>query len=96
MKAPDTLWELVFLMVILKIPIVYLCYVVWYAIKAEPRRGRGGPAGVRVSPDSPPPGFDRRRRGPRRRPPRPHGAPGRVYARTTRAALARADRIGGR
>jgi hypothetical protein len=36
-KAPDTLWELVFLMVILKIPIAYLCYVVWYAIKAEPR-----------------------------------------------------------
>ena len=27
-KAPDTLWELVFLMVILKIPIVYLCGVV--------------------------------------------------------------------
>ena len=41
MKAPDTLWELVFLMVILKIPIGYLCYVVWYAIKAEPRHGEG-------------------------------------------------------
>ena len=95
-KAPDTLWELVFLMVILKIPIAYLCYVVWYAVKAEPRRGGGGLAGVRATPDSPPPGFDRRRRPPRRRPPRPHGAPGRVYARTARAAVARADRIGGR
>jgi hypothetical protein len=95
-KAPDTLWELVFLMVILKIPIAYLCYVVWYAIKAEPRRGRGDPAGVRVTPDSPPPGFDRSRVRSRRRPPRPHGGPARVYARTARVALARADRIAGR
>jgi hypothetical protein len=77
-KPPDTLWELVFLMVILKIPIAYLCYVVWYAIKAEPRR-RGGPAGVPELPDPP-----------------PHGGPARVYARTERAALARADRIAGR
>ena len=61
MKAPDTLWELVFLMVILKIPIVYLCCVVWFAIKAEPR-GRGGPAGVRAMPDGPLPSFDRYRR----------------------------------
>jgi hypothetical protein len=94
-KAPDTLWELVFLMVILKIPIAYLCYVVWYAIKAEPR-GRGGPAGVRVMPDSPPPGFDQLRRRPRRRPPRPHGRPARAYARTARATVVRADRIAGR
>ena len=92
MKAPDTLWELVFLMVILKIPIAYLCYVVWYAIKAEPR-GRGGLAGVRVTPDAPPPGFDPVRRRSRRRPSRPHGGPARVYARTARAAVARADRI---
>jgi hypothetical protein len=88
-KAPDTLWELVFLMVILKIPIAYLCYVVWYAIKAEPRRGRDGLAGVRVSPEPPSPSFDRTRRPSRRRPPRPHGGPARVYARTARAAAAR-------
>jgi hypothetical protein len=94
-KAPDTLWELVFLMVILKIPIVYLCYVVWYAIRAEPR-GRGGPAAVRVTPDAPPPGLDRLRLRPRRRPPRPHGGPARVYPRTARAAVARAGRIDGR
>jgi len=37
--------ELVFLMVILKIPIAYLCSVVYYAIKAEPRKGRGDAAG---------------------------------------------------
>lgn len=94
--APDSLWELVFLMVILKIPIVYLCYVVWYAIKAQPRRGQDGLAGVRVAPDLPPPGFGRFRRPPRRRPPRPHGGPSRAYARTARAAVTRADRIAGR
>jgi hypothetical protein len=32
-------WELVFMMLILKIPIVYLALVVWYAIKAEPEPG---------------------------------------------------------
>ncbi len=95
MKGPDTLWELVFIMVVLKVPIAYLCYVVWYAIKAEPR-GRGGSAGVRVLPDSPPPSYDGLRRGLRRRPPRPHGGPSRVYARTARAAAARAGRIADR
>jgi len=94
-KAPDTLWELVFLMVILKIPIAYLCYVVWYAIRAKPRGG-GGLAGVRVVPDSPPPGLDPLRRRSRRRPPRPHGGPSRVYTRTARAAAARAGRIADR
>jgi len=32
-------WELVFMMLILKIPIIYLGLVVWYAIKAEPEPG---------------------------------------------------------
>jgi hypothetical protein len=80
-------------MVILKIPIAYLCYVVWFAIKAQPG-GRGGPAGVRVTPDAPPPDYHSLRRRPRPRPPRPHGGPSRVYARTARAAAARADRVG--
>jgi hypothetical protein len=31
------IWELVFMLVILKIPVVYLCAVVWWAVKAEPR-----------------------------------------------------------
>lgn len=82
---------IVFLMVVLKIPIVYLCMVLWYAIKAEPappepaafvpaedRDGGGGP-GVRA-------------RRPRRL--RPHGGPSRTYPRTPRtaAAAARAER----
>ncbi|HEX4525670.1 MAG TPA: hypothetical protein VH108_02915 [Gaiellaceae bacterium] len=32
-------WELLFMMLILKIPIVYLGLVVWYAIRAEPEPG---------------------------------------------------------
>jgi hypothetical protein len=32
-------WELVFMMLILKIPIAYLALVVWYAIRAEPEPG---------------------------------------------------------
>jgi hypothetical protein len=32
-------WELLFMMLILKIPIAYLAYVVWYAIKATPEPG---------------------------------------------------------
>ena len=30
------IWEFVFMIVILKIPIVYLCLVVWWAVRAEP------------------------------------------------------------
>ncbi len=29
-------WEAVFLLLVLKIPVVYLCVVVWWAIKATP------------------------------------------------------------
>ncbi len=32
-------WELVFMMLVLKIPLIYLGIVVWYAIKAEPEPG---------------------------------------------------------
>ncbi len=32
-------WELLFMMLVLKLPIIYLCAVVWYAIKAEPDAG---------------------------------------------------------
>jgi hypothetical protein len=92
--GPDSLTELVFLMVILKIPIAYLCVVVYHAIKAEPHRGEPHPVRVRVSPDDPLPGFDRFRPRSRPRPQRPHGGPARVYARTSRAAYARADRVG--
>jgi hypothetical protein len=85
--APDTVWEIVFLMVILKIPLVYLCLVVWWAIKAEPRPPEpatlvragelepSGPAGPRPS---------------RRLHPRPRRGPTRTYPRTPRTAAAAA------
>ena len=84
------MWELIFLMLVLKIPIVYLCLVVWWAVRAEPRPLEGAarlaePVGPHLSP----PGRFRRRLGPRRRGPR--GGPARTYPRTARAALARAE-----
>jgi hypothetical protein len=81
-------WELVFLMVILKIPIVYLCGVVYYAIKAKPLPGEG--AGVTAAL----PSDDGHRPG-RLRPhgfrPGPHGGPVRTYPRVPRSAAARAE-----
>ena len=32
-------WALVFMVLVLKIPVVYVCSVVWYAIRAEPEPG---------------------------------------------------------
>lgn len=88
MAGPDTIWELVFLMVILKIPIVYLCTVVYYAIKAEPRGQEGAAVTARIGPED---GGGGRRRS-RIRPRRPHGGPARTYPRTARAARAYAER----
>jgi hypothetical protein len=86
-------WELIFLMLIMKIPILYLCWVVWWAIKSEPRPEEGAALLAVVPPESPEPGLGwRRRRPPRPRPARPHGGPSRVYQRTARATLTRARR----
>jgi len=87
--GPDTIWELVFLMVILKIPIVYLCTVVYYAIKAEPPRQDGAAVTARIGPEEGGGGAWRRSR---TRPRRPHGGPARTYPRTARAARAYAER----
>ena len=83
-------WELVFLMVILKIPIVYLCAVVWYAIKATPRPEEGAGVTARIGPDPEPRGFGRLH--PRRfARPHPHGGPTRTYPRAPRTAAAHAE-----
>jgi hypothetical protein len=82
------LWELVFMLVILKIPVVYLCAVVWYAIKAEPEPAGGestAPDGLQPSPWKPWRSW-RRNDGPRPRRGGPHGAPSRAYARAPRPA----------
>ena len=84
------MWELVWLMVIMKIPIVYLGWVVWWAIKSEPRPEEGA-AIVAAHPSDADDGNGWRR--PRRpRPARPHGGPTRAYARTARTATARSRR----
>jgi hypothetical protein len=80
--------ELVFLMVILKAPIVYLCLVVYYAIKAEPKPEEGAAVTARIGPDGPDTGW--RRPQSRHLRPHPHGGPVRRYSRTPRAAHARA------
>ena len=88
-------WEAVFMLIVLKIPIVYLCLVVWWAIRAEPRPLEG----ARVVPAEPEPGLDprasfwRRRIWPRRFRPGPHGSPVR---RPARAALQHARAKGER
>jgi hypothetical protein len=75
-------WELIWLMVIMKIPILYLCWVVYWAIKSEPRHEE--PEAALVRSNDGPPGWQPRRR-PRR--PGPHGRPARTYARARRPAI---------
>ena len=54
-------WEIVFMLVLLKIPIVYLCMVVWWAIRAEPRDEHLAVAvGVSDTPDGGSPVAERR------------------------------------
>jgi hypothetical protein len=76
-------------MVILKIPIVYLCGVVYYAIKADPKPETGAGVTVQFGPEDGPE-FRRRRTRPLQ--PRPHGGPARSYPRVPRTAFARAER----
>ncbi|HEU5279161.1 MAG TPA: hypothetical protein VFU26_09685 [Gaiellaceae bacterium] len=77
------MWELVWLMLIMKIPILYLGWVVYWAIKSEPRPEQ--PATLLTRGDDGDPSVWR----PRRRPGRlgPHGRPTRGYARTRRATV---------
>ena len=77
-------WEFIFMMLILKIPIVYLCLVVYWAVKAEPEPPE--PARVIVS-DGPEPRAPWK---PRRRPkPGSRRGPDRMPARARRAAVPR-------
>jgi hypothetical protein len=72
------MWELIWLMLIMKIPIAYLCWVVYWALKSEPQPAE--PAVLAVPFD----GWERPPWRPRSRPrrPGPHGRPARAYART--------------
>lgn len=75
-------WEFVFMMVILKIPIVYLGLVVYWAVKAEPDPPEPAllPAVPEPAPHAPWQPSRRRLR------PGPHGSPGRGSGRTRRTA----------
>jgi hypothetical protein len=76
-------WEIVFMLVILKIPIVYLCAVIWWAIRAEPFPDEGTPGSGDNEPLEPRPWWRPPRR---RRSLGPHGMPprsGRTPARPT-------------
>jgi hypothetical protein len=75
------LWFTIWFMVILKIPILYLAYVIWWAVK-DPPDAYAGPATDNFA-DSGGPGWrPSRDRDPVRRPRRgPHGAPERRPAR---------------
>jgi hypothetical protein len=80
-------WELVFMMLVLKIPILYLCAVVWWAVRAEPRPLEGAPLLVPAEPKDGPASCGHR---PRLHP-RPRPRPRRGYVRSPRSALARAE-----
>jgi hypothetical protein len=82
-------WEFVFMIVILKIPIVYLCLVVWWAVRSEPEPLEGALLPAALPEDPSGRGWRFRPDRPRRRGPR--GGPARSYTRTARAALARAE-----
>lgn len=74
--------EIVFLMLVLKLPILYLIGVVWWAVRAEPRPVE--PAALVPAGDAPPPfRGDRRPRRPRRGGPHDRG---RSTGRVRRAA----------
>ncbi len=78
------MWELIWLLVIMKIPILYLSWVVYWAIKSEPLPEQPA-ALVSASDDSDPTPW--RPRHVRPRSPGPHGRPSRGYARTHRATV---------
>jgi hypothetical protein len=79
--------EIVFMMVVLKLPILYLAAVIYWAVKAEPRPYEGA---LLPADDSGP----QMPRQPRRRPRRggPHGSPTRSEGRHARARPGRASR----
>jgi hypothetical protein len=72
-------WEAIFLLVVLKIPMIYLAVVVWWAIRAEPTPGDGQEPVHALVPLTPCGWDDWRRSRPRRtfgrRPPPRHSRP---------------------
>ena len=69
-----SVWEALFFIVVLKIPVIYLAVVVWWAVRAVPEPPDGGEGAAVLTPAAPC-GWDewRRRRTTRFRPVRPAG-----------------------
>ena len=75
------------MMVILKIPVAYLCFVVYLAIRAEPRPLEGAALPTRTETPLKPGGRTRSRFArPRPTPPRPGGRAARIAARAATAS----------
>ncbi len=72
-----SVWEAIFMLVILKIPLIYLGVVVWWAVRAEPEVPDGGDEVGVLAPLEPCDWNHRQRRRarPRRGPVRPRGRP---------------------
>ncbi|MFO7572289.1 MAG: hypothetical protein R6W48_06790 [Gaiellaceae bacterium] len=91
-----SVWEAVFMLVVLKIPVVYLAGVVWWAIRAEPTAGSGGGEVVGVPASLDPCGWDDRRlrRSARavRHPVRPGGGPRPLVQRRLRKSAGGGER----
>lgn len=81
-----SVWEAIFMLVVLKLPVLYLAAVVWWAVRAEPDPA-GGVDEAHVLAPLTPCGWDdwKRRRAPRRpwRPIRPSGVRLATPARTS-------------
>jgi hypothetical protein len=76
-------WEVIFLLLILKIPLVYLCGVVWWAVRAEPAPPdplEPSPVRSPLEPE-PRPGWRFLRRRPSEPRRGPHGSPRRIHRR---------------
>ncbi|HSF61958.1 MAG TPA: hypothetical protein VLA69_09705 [Gaiellaceae bacterium] len=77
-----SVWEAIFMLVVLKIPLVYLATVVWWAVRAEPLPGDDGERPDVFVPLTPC-GWNEWRR---RRPTRPGKRPIRPSGRISRPA----------
>ena len=74
-------WEAFFFIVVLKIPVIYLAIVVWWAVRAVPERPEGGDGAPVLSLPVAPCGWDDWKRGRRRRRPTRPAGPSRRRAR---------------
>lgn len=88
-RRMDSAWEGIFMLLVLKIPVLYLAGVVWWAIRAEPAVDNGAGGETALVPLTPC-GWEDWKRGHRRngrggRPLRPTGLAPRVSAQRARA-----------